>query len=421
MREGDLVVTRVVHSPVLGWVLLCAVVAAFVVTAVLLSRELRSARADLLESEASLGVARQSLAATTTAFQALQEAYVQTSRNLINERGTRNQLQTDKNVLLQDKANLTMAIDSARAEGADVSGRLAAATAAQAGLHIALTAANAAIASLSLAKQEAESELDDLTLAHTTLTAEHHGLRVAHEALQGQYTVLSAEYDQWNREFGAIVDLQDRANGLRTDILQMEERRRALILSRGSEFVTGFTCTGSMEPKLTCLDTATWVRDVAPADIIVGATIDVYHPDCGGDWPDGVLWVAHRVIDIKGQDDDQRYWLKGDNNEHPDGCWVPHAAVRGYIIALHKNTRPANAVLRNNVNASWEAYKAARHTYAKLRAAEDCPVTGTCYVPDHSPLWGAWHALQRAWALYDCWRTNALDSEYPGHIPHECP
>ena len=45
-----------------------------------------------------------------------------------------------------------------------------------------------------------------------------------------------------------------------------------------------------------------------------------------------------------------------------------------------------------------------------------CYFSGTAYTK--------WMQLDRAWKdawnYYDCWYQNAVDSEYPGHIPHTC-
>ena len=352
-------------------------------------------------------------------LQTLRGAHAQTTSDLHKERTVRNQLQVDKNNLRQDKADLTASLGAARMANDGLVEDLSKAIGVQDDLRAEVSTAQQEIGSLSQAKQAVEGALESLTVAHNILADQHEQLGGAHEDLQARHDTLSVEYEQWNREFGTLIDLQDRATELRTDIAQMEDRRKALILSRGRERTTGFACTGSMEPRLTCLDTATWAHDAAPSDIVVGATISFPATACSGE--PSSIWIAHRVVDLKVVDGVQYYWPKGDNNEKADGCWVRHGAIGGYMIALHQNTKPANATLRNNVNASSEAYKAAKDRYVELRAAEGCPTTGPCYVEDHSPLWGAWSSYQRAMKLYECWQTNAETSEYPGHIPRPCP
>lgn len=247
-------------------------------------------------------------------------------------------------------------------------------------------------------------------------------LRQEYVDLQFSYQDLDAEHTALTQAAGTVETLEVQAGALSAEIARLEERRRPLILA--DESVGWFKCTGSMEPKLTCLDTATWLYDFEPEDIVVGATLSVHHPDCGGNWPDGVLRAAHRVIDIKVEDGDHLYWLKGDNNESPDGCWVPHTAVRGYIIEIHKNTRPANAALRNSVNAAKVAYNAARDNYYDLRESQGCRRDqGTCVVYTNSAynaLTQAYRSTVQALDHYNCWYRNARDSEYPGHIPYRC-
>ena len=164
-----------------------------------------------------------------------------------------------------------------------------------------------------------------------------------------------------------------------------------------------------MEPKLTCLDTATWLNDFEPEDIVVGATISFQGSACWSDAPTHSR-TAHRVMDLRVTNGVHYYWPQGDANSGPDGCWVPESSVKGYMIEIHKDTRPANATLRNNVNAAKDAYVAARVRYgcsSNLRR--------TCYASG-----SAYDAIVQAYNYWDCWYENALNSEYPGHIPHSC-
>ena len=241
---------------------------------------------------------------------------------------------------------------------------------------------------------------------------------------------------------------RERANSLRVELDELYERRQPLILSKQQERETGFKCTGSMEPLLTCLDTATWVYAFAPEEIIVGATIRYERAACH---PDSAQkrTIAHRVMDIRVADNVYYYWPKGDNNLSADDCWVPHTAVKGYIVAIHRNTNPENAELRNKVNASWATYLAGRATlaaasdaynivrddYVALRVRHGCPsdVNSQCYADGaaYTALIRAFQAARRAYDAYnqardtyndakflaDCWHDRAAASAYPGHIP----
>ncbi len=119
-----------------------------------------------------------------------------------------------------------------------------------------------------------------------------------------------------------------------------------------------------MEPKITCLDSATWVGNFNPADVVVGAVISfAAPPECGL----GNVHVAHRVVDIREDDGVYSYWPKGDALADADGCWVPHTNVYGYLIELSKDAYAENSGLRNRVNAATAERDA---TYALFRAAE---------------------------------------------------
>lgn len=253
--------------------------------------------------------------------------------------------------------------------------------------------ANAQVATLSSEKSNLETLFGNLSLDHVDL--------------QSSYQVLDKRHSALQQAAGTVETLEAQAGALRTEIAQLEERRKPLILA--DERVIGFACTGSMEPKLTCLDTATWLYDFEPDDVVVGATISFESRACWSDSQDGRR-TAHRVTDIRVTNGVYHYWPQGDANSGPDGCWVPHTAVNAYIIELHKNTRPENATLRNNVNAAKDAYVAAR-----LRFGCSSDLSRICYASG-----SAYDALVQAYNHWECWYRNAKDSEYPGHIPYEC-
>ena len=268
--------------------------------------------------------------------------------------------------------------------------------------------ANAQVAMLSTEKLNLETLFGDL--------------REDHVELQSNYLDLDTRHTALTQAAGTVETLEEEAGALRTEITQLEERRKPLILS--DERVNGFKCTGSMEPKLTCLDTATWLYDFKPEEVVVGATIAFRSQACWSNRPSDRR-TAHRVLDVRVVNGVYEYWPQGDANERPDGCWVPHTAVSAYIIEIHKNTRPENATLRDNVNAARAAYLAARDTYFDLRQSHGCQRDrGTCYVAAGAPfdtLNAAYQRFVQAYDYYyDCWLRNARDSEFPGHIPYSC-
>lgn len=175
------------------------------------------------------------------------------------------------------------------------------------------------------------------------------------------------------------------------DLRARIERQRPLILEK-----TGLTfhCTGSMEPTFGCLDSGTGVLNPRPENIVVGATVGYSDPSD----PDKV--GIHRVIDIKVEGGVHYFLTQGDNNSVPDG-WTPETHIDGYLIDLHRNTRPENAHLRQAVldagaaaHEAWEALDAAWQTgdWARHDAA----------MRKYEPL--------REYA--DCWHTTARHATY---------
>ncbi len=171
---------------------------------------------------------------------------------------------------------------------------------------------------------------------------------------------------------------------LTNEIADLNTKRRPLILRTETQ---GFACTGSMEPKITCLDTATALLNPSQDEIEIGATIAFSANSC---WPDdGDYHLAHRVIDIEIRDGQNHYLTKGDAEPEPD-CWVPHLAVDGYIIAIHKNSAPHNAGMRDTVNSARADYEAAIEVLepklaayeASLQHLMDLRVRDGCPIPE---------------------------------------
>ena len=257
-----------------------------------------------------------------------------------------------------------------------------------------------------------QQRLEELGQDLTALTAQHEGLRREHSDLQQLGgTVQSLET--------RVEGLAARVEELSEEIVALEERRRPLIIGQADTILIQFRCTGSMEPALTCLDSPTFLTDFRPEDVKVGALI-AFDPNC---WEEeaGGTWTVHRVSAVEVRDGVHHYWPRGDANEGDDGCWVPHTQVLGYLIDVARNAVPENAQLRDSVNAAKDAYRQARDAYFALRD-QHCQRSEICSVP--TPIYNELTALRQAgdaaWDVWACWRRNALESEYPGHIPHEC-
>ena len=270
-------------------------------------------------------------------------------------------LQLDNASLAADKGALLGYLNDALMQNGDLTDDLdAAEVAAERPSRAAVDGRVIQVTALSAANSDLEGRLGDVTLRFETRDAE--------------YTALDAEHRRLVQAAGEAEALETRAGELREEIRGLEERRRPLLLAAQRQRVEGFLCTGSMEPKITCLDTATWMRDFSPEEIVVGSVISYPNRACLGDDTPGR--TAHRVLAIQIIEGVHYYWPKGDALAEPDGCWVPYTAVDGYLVALHRNTVPANAMLRDEVNAARAAYDTAWEVY--LDAIE-----ATCGHRDH--------------------------------------
>ena len=415
--------------------LVIGIVAVAVVVAGYLFLMLDQANADLLETTASLQETTADLQETTI------ELEIRKALNV--------NLESENSALLSQKEGL----ESARS-ALEVS--LGDALSESAGLQVDLRVANAQAQEQEARYERLSSERDDLAAQHEDLgfrhsdlqvqyeklglqrddlAARHEDLGFRHSDLQAQYEKLGLQRDELAAQFedlsfrhselqlavGTVDDLRTKASALRDEIEELEEWRRPLILALDSAATSGFKCTGSMEPTITCLDRATFLTNFRPEDIVVGATIS-FNPNC---WEDGASGrgAAHRVADIELRGGIYHYWPKGDASDEPDGCWIPQTSVRGYIIEIHKNAVPENAELRDQVNAARAAFVAAREAYRDLLEGY-CGSRDPdwCYL-DPRPYAEVDEAYERtleAQKHWRCWYENAGKSEYPGHIPHEC-
>ena len=198
-------------------------------------------------------------------------------------------------------------------------------------------------------------------------------------------------YDNWST---GVSTMQNLFQDLEAEVTELEERRRPLLL-HGKTSTTEFLCTGSMEPKITCLDTMTWLTDFDPADITVG-TIIVYRPSCYG----APYETAHRVTQIQGAEGVYAFRTKADVEDSDDGCWIPQENVSGYLIDIQKNTRMGNAWLREQVNNARDLHLLLEARY--ISTGQDY----TLYLEAH-----------RNWS---CWVESAAQSTGEGHVPFTC-
>ena len=276
--------------------------------------------------------------------------------------------------------------------------------------------------------------IEDWQVQFNILETTHRTLQDSHAALEGRYDGLKEDLagSRWElrevrqenvrleTEYGTVQELE-------AEIARLQGMRQPLILAYNDTERTGFLCTGSMEPKITCLDEMSWLTDYRPEDITVGTTI-AFTPDCLSDTPE-TNFTAHRVVEITVRNGVHYYWPKGDNNLEADGCWVPEHHVNGYLIEIHKNVNMENEHLRRMVNGAYSAMLNATARYLDL-VEQVCGVRDI----DACPNWRirqastqmleavlrAYDTADRAWNHYNCWYQNALDSQRPGHIPYSC-
>lgn len=166
-------------------------------------------------------------------------------------------------------------------------------------------------------------------------------------------------------------------------------------------YVIGFKCTGSMEPVITCLDTATVQSNIVPGDLSVGDIVDF---DCDG------VGVVHRITAISGNS----YTLKGDANDRPDDCVVTFDDISGLLLSVHigANHSPEKEAFRDIfLNAerkldeaweeseeAWSAYETYRNANCSYSEAEDVYICAGATFDEASSLYD-WYSYK--YCLYD--------------------
>ena len=294
-----------------------------------------------------------------------------------------------------------------------------------------LAKTNAALVS---ARDGMQSSLDrarhDLDIMETSLRGARNTLTTFREQLEAanarnaQLVNENNDLKQYQQDIystsGSLAQLQTEAERLRIEIETLEEQRKPLLLALRNASVGNPSCTGSMYPAITCMDRATWLEEFRVEDIVVGAIIS-FDPDCWEQRPNGRSTI-HRVMDIRVENGVYYFWPKGDSNSEPDGCWVHQDNVNGYLIAIEKNAVPENSYLQSQVIAARVAYLVAADAYDRL-ALRHCGSldVANCYFGQfYGEALAAYELTEETWYYYDCWYQNALDSEYPGHIPYDC-
>ena len=206
-------------------------------------------------------------------------------------------------------------------------------------------------AELVTSQQRLESTETQLVTSQQRLAStqsQYQGLQSEHQTLQTQYANLQKEVGGVETVRQQRQSLLDSISSLQRDIGRYQEQRKALIPATSGRT---FVCTGSMDPKVTCMDSATFLDHPRPDEIVVGAVIS-YTPtqDCKTYAVGDSENVSHRVTMISTKDGEYLFRTRGDNNPFDDGCWIPFPKVNGMMTILHKGF---NAGMQRLLDQIW--------------------------------------------------------------------
>ena len=271
-------------------------------------------------------------------------------------------------------------------------------------------------ANLEDANKGLQTDLTDAQAENASLETRNHTLRDDLEAA-------NSDLKDLQEASGTVAHLQARAQGIRDEIKELEEKLRPLTIGWDSRALTSFKCTGSMEPTITCLDDARWITEFEPSVIVEGSIIS-FTPDCQETHAtDDGGGTAHRAVDIKVEDDVYYFWPRGDGNLEDDGCWIPHGNVAMYVVDIIKDVWPQKAPLRDSVLAARDAYREASTAYedAFVRYCGFSAYEGRpCSLPahQHRVTSALWDTLNEADDNYNCWLDVARRTDDLGNMPH---
>ena len=216
---------------------------------------------------------------------------------------------------------------------------------------------------------------------------------------------------------GTLEALETKLVGLESLI----EQRTPLIPETS---VGTFACTGSMEPAITCLDSALWLDNYDPYDIVVGSVIS-FMPQEG--CRPTAEHVSHRVIEAVKEENYVAFRTKGDNayDDVDDGCWITPEYVQGYMTALYKGTHPENASLREDVNAARAETDRTEVAYVQAVSTYEDHIDRYCpnyscpqrYYPRATSLFDATEDSKEGYLeasdVYECWLETAINLVQP--------
>lgn len=238
-------------------------------------------------------------------------------------------------------------------------------------------------------------------------------LQTNNRNLQSSLTSAERNLTRLQQSAGSLDSINNQKNilerevsRLQEEIKSLEEKRKPLTLDT---YVSNLSCTASMEPKLTCLDTVTMLTNFHPADIVPG-TIIGFTPNRSCNIESSS--VLHRVTKVKQIHDKYYYWPKGDNNREPDNCWIHEHDVHAYVIGVQKNVNRHLSNLRNGVNNAiqneenaWASYSRAYARYCGFSpdANRHCELQDSHY----NIVIDLYNEHNLAFSRLECWLNNA--------------
>ncbi|MCY4583501.1 MAG: hypothetical protein OXE50_12015 [Chloroflexi bacterium] len=293
--------------------------------------------------------------------------------NVQQVQGERDELEATVESLEAERDGLEATVESLEGERNGLKATVESLETERNGLNAAVEALRAERGGLEATFESLQDERGGLEASYSVLSDENSGLRATLQALEAEKTSLETQVEEFKLAHGSVTQLEERAEGLRAVIAGLEEDRMALQVSSSEMFPT---CTGSMEPGITCLDTVVVLTNFRPEDIAVDTVIAFYPPEQteAGDGPP----VLHRVTDIKIEEGVHYFWPRGDALDEPDGHWISKDNVLGYVIELQQGTRPENTALRERVNGAREQYVSARGKMLEARDKYDDTLIRHC-------------------------------------------
>ena len=367
-----------------AWTLLsAALVAGLVVVAVLFAstgRDLRTSeqhlsdtnatladeRAAHRETEARLSAASESLADGERAQRTLESEITFLQDSVVAQRQQNDALAQDVSrlgdegaALVEQVAGLQGHVEALTAQNTQVEASVLTLEGERTNLEADNDTLNEANAQLNTQLGELADERDELQQFNGLIASQKASVERLNRLLEHERDSLGNEVEAFRGAHTSIAELETQIAELEASIKDLVAAREPLILKT---FEANPTCTGSMEPKVTCLDTALMLKNFRSEDIVAGTVIIFWDPEEG----EGGGTILHRVMEVKVEAGAHHFWPKGDAVDEPDGYWVPEELVVGYMIGLQEDTRMVNADLRETVN---DAKAALRSTQSQMLEA----------------------------------------------------